>query len=84
MSGTAPAKTGCPETTLTHLLARDVRPPAAQHLRAGTIPELNAIISALETDEQVKVVVFDTAVDEHPNIHANICCWAGVGSMRYR
>ena len=84
MSGTAPAKTGCPETTLTHLLARDVDHPPLNIFAPETIPELNAIISALETDEQVKVVVFDTAVDEHPNIHANICCWTGVGSMRYR
>jgi enoyl-CoA hydratase/carnithine racemase len=28
-----------------------------------TIPQLNEIISALENDEQVKVVVFDSAVD---------------------
>jgi enoyl-CoA hydratase/carnithine racemase len=28
-----------------------------------TIPELNAVISALESDENVKVVVFDSAVD---------------------
>src|SRR5882762_8063444 len=28
-----------------------------------TIPQLNEIITALETDEQVKVVVFDSAVD---------------------
>jgi enoyl-CoA hydratase/carnithine racemase len=28
-----------------------------------TIPQLNAIITALETDEQVKVVVFDSAVE---------------------
>jgi enoyl-CoA hydratase/carnithine racemase len=28
-----------------------------------SIPQLNAIISALETDEQVKVVVFDSAVE---------------------
>jgi len=27
-----------------------------------TIPQLNEIITALETDEQVKVVVFDSAV----------------------
>ena len=30
---------------------------------AETIPQLNEIITALETDEQVKVVVFDSAVD---------------------
>ena len=29
----------------------------------GTIPQLNEIITALETDEQVKVVVFDSAVE---------------------
>jgi enoyl-CoA hydratase/carnithine racemase len=29
----------------------------------ATIPQLNEIITALETDEQVKVVVFDSAVD---------------------
>ena len=28
-----------------------------------TIPQLNEIITALETDEQVKVVVFDSAVE---------------------
>src|SRR5262245_65824453 len=28
-----------------------------------TIPQLNEIITALETDEKVKVVVFDSAVD---------------------
>jgi len=28
-----------------------------------TIPQLNEIITALEKDEQVKVVVFDSAVD---------------------
>ncbi len=28
-----------------------------------TIPQLNEIITALEIDEQVKVVVFDSAVD---------------------
>jgi enoyl-CoA hydratase/carnithine racemase len=28
-----------------------------------TIPQLNEIVTALETDEQVKVVVFDSAVD---------------------
>ncbi len=28
-----------------------------------TIPQLNEIITALETDEQVKVVVIDSAVD---------------------
>src|SRR5881409_77556 len=28
-----------------------------------TIPQLNEIITALETDEQVKVVVMDSAVD---------------------
>ena len=28
-----------------------------------TIPQLNAVITALETDEQVKVVVFDSAVE---------------------
>ena len=27
------------------------------------IPQLNAIVTALETDEQVKVVVFDSAVE---------------------
>ena len=29
----------------------------------ATIPQLNAILTALETDEQVKVVVFDSAVE---------------------
>ena len=29
----------------------------------GTIPQLNEIVTALETDEQVKVVVFDSAVE---------------------
>lgn len=29
----------------------------------GNIPQLNAVVSALETDEDVKVVVFDSAVD---------------------
>ena len=29
----------------------------------ATIPQLNEIVTALETDEQVKVVVFDSAVD---------------------
>src|SRR3989441_10106594 len=28
-----------------------------------TIPQLNEIVTALETDEQVKVVVFDSAVE---------------------
>jgi len=28
-----------------------------------TLPQLNKIITALETDDQVKVVVFDSAVD---------------------
>ena len=28
-----------------------------------TIPQLNEVITALETDEQVKVVVFDSAVE---------------------
>src|SRR5882724_220511 len=28
-----------------------------------TIPQLNAVITALETDEQVKVVVFDSALE---------------------
>lgn len=34
-----------------------------------TIPQLNEIITALETDEQVKVVVFDSAVDGFFLIH---------------
>src|SRR5499425_1590804 len=29
----------------------------------GTIPQLNEIITALETDEQVRVIVFDSAVE---------------------
>jgi enoyl-CoA hydratase/carnithine racemase len=36
-----------------------------------TIPQLNAIITALETDEQVKVVVFDSAVDGFFLTHYN-------------
>jgi hypothetical protein len=36
-----------------------------------TIPELNEIITALETDEQVKVVVFDSAVDGFLLTHYN-------------
>src|SRR5262247_2118331 len=35
----------------------------------GTIPQLNEIITALETDEQVKVVVFDSAVEGFFLIH---------------
>jgi enoyl-CoA hydratase/carnithine racemase len=41
-----------------------------------TIPQLNAVITALETDEHVKVVVFDSAVDgfflTHYNFLANL------------
>ena len=37
-----------------------------------TIPQLNAIITALETDEQVKVVVIDSAVDGRPAAQARI------------
>ena len=29
----------------------------------GTIPQLNEVITAIETDEHVKVVVFDSAVE---------------------
>src|SRR2546429_5243457 len=36
-----------------------------------TIPQLNEIITALETDEQVKVVVFDSAVDGFFLTHYN-------------
>jgi enoyl-CoA hydratase/carnithine racemase len=36
-----------------------------------TIPQLNEIITALETDEQVKVVVFDSAVDDFFLTHYN-------------
>ena len=36
-----------------------------------TIPQLNQIISALETDEQVKVIVFDSAVDGFFLTHYN-------------
>ena len=36
-----------------------------------TIPELNEIITALESDEQVKVVVFDSAVDGFFLTHYN-------------
>jgi len=28
-----------------------------------TLPQLNEVVTALETDEEVKVVVFDSAVD---------------------
>jgi enoyl-CoA hydratase/carnithine racemase len=36
-----------------------------------TIPELNAIVTALETDSEVKVVVFDSAVDGFFLTHYN-------------
>ncbi|MGB9434474.1 MAG: enoyl-CoA hydratase/isomerase family protein, partial [Candidatus Acidiferrum sp.] len=36
-----------------------------------TIPQLNEIITALETDQQVKVVVFDSAVDGFFLTHYN-------------
>src|SRR5271169_1287990 len=36
-----------------------------------TIPQLNEIITALETDEQAKVVVFDSAVDGFFLTHYN-------------
>jgi enoyl-CoA hydratase/carnithine racemase len=36
-----------------------------------TIPQLNEIITALETDEQVKVVVLDSAVDGFFLTHYN-------------
>src|ERR1700693_6272654 len=36
-----------------------------------TIPELNEIVTALETDEDVKVVVFDSAVDGFFLTHYN-------------
>ena len=29
------------------------------------LPQVNEIITAIETDEQVKVVVFDSAVEDH-------------------
>src|SRR5215207_4522233 len=51
------------------LLARHVCPSASQyiwtreHSSPESIPQLNEIIAALETDEQVKVVVFDSAVE---------------------
>src|SRR5262249_31390155 len=38
-------------------------PPPLNIFGPETIPQLNEIITALETDEQVKVVVFDSAVD---------------------
>src|SRR5258708_12908105 len=37
--------------------------PPLNILGPETIPQLNEIITALEIDEQVKVVVFDSAVD---------------------
>src|SRR5215207_2066237 len=51
------------------LLARHVCPSASQyiwtreHSSPESIPQLNEVIAALETDENVKVVVFDSAVD---------------------
>src|SRR5947207_11221132 len=37
-----------------------------------TIPELNEIVTALETDEDVKVVVFDSAVEGFFLTHYNL------------
>src|ERR1700731_1208430 len=40
-----------------------INPPPLNIFGPDTIPQLNEVITALETDKQVKVVVFDSAVD---------------------
>ena len=59
------------DTTITRVLARHLRSPAVNIFGPETIPELNEIITALESDEQVKVVVFDSAVDGFFLTHYN-------------
>src|SRR5262249_49470851 len=44
-------------------------PPPLNIFGPETIPQLNEIITALETDEQVKVIVFDSAVEGFFLIH---------------
>ena len=39
-----------------------------------TIPQLNEIVTALETDEQVKVVVFDSGVEGFFLTHLRFSC----------
>ena len=51
------------DAPLARLLARDDQPPAAQYLRPGNHSAAHEIVTALETDEHVKVVVFDSAVE---------------------
>ena len=56
---------------LARLLAGDVRSSAPQHLRPGNSSQLNEVITALETDEEVKVVAIDSAVDGFFLTHSN-------------
>jgi enoyl-CoA hydratase/carnithine racemase len=46
-------------------------PPPLNIFGPETIPQLNEVITALETDEQVKVVVFDSAVEGFFLTHFN-------------
>jgi enoyl-CoA hydratase/carnithine racemase len=58
-------------TALAILLASDFRPSPSEYLWSETVPQLNEMITALETDEHVKVVVFDSAVEGFFLTHYN-------------
>src|SRR3954466_8919543 len=48
-----------------------INPPPLNIFGPDTIPQLNDAITAIEADEQVKVVVFDSAVDGFFLTHYN-------------
>ena len=52
-----------PRKALADVLASHLRSPATQYLWPGTIPQLNEIVTALETDKSLNVVVFESAVE---------------------
>jgi enoyl-CoA hydratase/carnithine racemase len=52
-----------PNATLVILLEGDVRHPPLNIFGPQSLPQLNEIVTALETDEDVRVVVFDSAID---------------------
>ena len=63
MDATTTSHTASPDPPLAGLLAGDLRQSAAQRHGPGDGPPVPAIIDAIEADEDVRVVVFDSAVD---------------------
>ena len=55
-----------PESTIGRLLACHYRQPADQHHEPGNDQaDLHEVINALETDDHLRVVVFDSTVDDY-------------------